>query len=268
MRLLNPPKAAVLKLDLHALELYEATPWTLRRLELGDIPTNLDEATRFDDPEKSLQFRSVSASSGPGGNTDAAFHSQGLTGDETRQKNIRRFFEAIDSQLVSQLPSAEMPLMLFGPEEEIGHYREVNHYPHLLARAVAHNPSDLDADEFRAMACEALAAYEREQAAARLEALGDASGKGLACLRVEELPLAAEQGRIDTLFLHAGDKRYGKIDRERGEVTVHVNQEPGDTELLAFTARAAALAGAGIRVFEEPESPLPDRSPVAAILRW
>ncbi|NNE93481.1 MAG: hypothetical protein HKN23_17685, partial [Verrucomicrobiales bacterium] len=56
----------VLLLDLDGIRLFHAGRWDVEEIELNDVPTSLEEAMRFDDPEKSLQFHTSEVSQTPG----------------------------------------------------------------------------------------------------------------------------------------------------------------------------------------------------------
>jgi hypothetical protein len=110
LRLLDPTMVSVLALDLGKTELFEASPWSFRRLDMGDMPESLDEAMKYDDPEKSLQHRSV------GGN-NTAYHGHFISGDEEHNKKIQRFFEMIDHELPNQLPDPNRPSFFLAPSQ-------------------------------------------------------------------------------------------------------------------------------------------------------
>ena len=61
LRLRGGRRAYLVALDLGGVRVYAADRWNCRRIDLGQIPTSLAKATRYDDPEESLQQRAVSA---------------------------------------------------------------------------------------------------------------------------------------------------------------------------------------------------------------
>lgn len=270
LRLLSPPRVNVLALDLGELRLFEATPWQLRALELGDLPTSLDEAMRFDDPEKSLQFRSVSSSNrvGPGGG-DAAFHGHGVTGKENELRKIRRYFEMIDDGLAGCLSGPEVPLVLLGPGSLVGHYREVNSYSRLESDGIDVNPSHLEQSELHRRIADWLEQRERSERAGDLEELEHALSKGLGSTDTAEIVKAAVDGRVAVFFADPDASCYGVVDRDEDRVELHEDRRPESDELIGFAATRAAVSGATVRLIGDGgEESLPGDAPMAAIFRY
>lgn len=257
-----------LVLDLQKLRLFESTQWQTREIPVTHGPESLEEAMRYDDPEKSLQFRRVSSSNLPGpGGGEVAFHGHGLTGQENRKKKVRRFFEMVSSELTRNLGNGGgLPLVLCGPEFEVGYFRQVCRHPHLCEDTIMLNPSSLPAgveETIRGWIGERNADFRRE-ACQRLE---EQISRGHASVKLKEVVGAAVQGRIDSLFVHPECRRFGRLDSQSGEVTLHQEWEPGDADLVAEAAVAAAGTGSRIHCLE-PSEILPEDAPLAGIFRY
>lgn len=244
LKLLDAPRYYVLMLDLDQIGLFVATHWLVEEMELNGLPRGLDESMTFDDPEKSLQNRRVSSSNLPGpGGGDVVFHGHGVTGDETRSKRIRRFFEKVDDGLAANLRDREGPLVLLGPDDEIGLYREVNHYPHLCEEHIHFNASNLKRDDLEGMIREWVADRANEGLAEKLGNFREARAQGRGSSDAVEVIKAAADGRVAAIFLMEGEYRYGVNDRETDRVELRDEREPGDEELLGAAAAAVASAG-------------------------
>ncbi|MEX2579976.1 MAG: hypothetical protein WD342_13035 [Verrucomicrobiales bacterium] len=269
-RFLNPVRRLVLVLDLNETRLFEATRWKVDEIELKDIPTSLEEAMRFDDPEKSLQFRSVSDSNlrGEGGG-EAAFHGHGVTTETNRNRKKQRFFEMISADIAKHFPDRNTPLVILGPDAERARYREVNHYEHLSDDEIDLNPSHLEKAELHRHITDHVAKVEEAESSSALARLEDHVGTDTSkgATTVEEVVEAALGGRIETLFVRAGARQYGTVDLETFRTEPHDSAEEGDTELVAFATNQAAMTNASIRVLDDGAT-LPGDSPVAAILRY
>ncbi len=263
-RLIGGFEAHVLVLDLDHVRLFYATRWRVQELKLEHTPLSLDEAMATDDPEKSLQFRSVSSSNLPGeGGGTAAFHGHGITGDETRRKRAKRFFEQLDNG-VRATAGDNVPLVLCGPDDEIGLYREVNHHPKLSHEAIRFNASNLDRDELHRRMREWV--IERDDALVE-ESLGNLQeglAKAEAVDEIGEIVRSAKNGRIAVLFVETGARLYG-IGDETGAI-VHDSPQPGDEELLGRAAHQVASQGGRVH-FLDPGR-LANGSKAAAILRY
>lgn len=223
---------------------------------------------KFDDPERSLQNRTVSWSNlpGPDGGT-IAFYAHGVTGDETRKRKARRFFEMVDNGLAGNFSNRETPLLLLGPDDEVGLYRQVNHYPHLCEDDLRFSASNLSGDRLEAMICEWIANRENAQKMERVTDLRDALGQGPASNDLGEVLKAALDGRIASLFLREGETRYGVGHRNADCVELHEARKAGDDELLDLAATSVATTSGEVR-FVGGNGDLGGDSPVAAVMRY
>ncbi|GAA5482978.1 hypothetical protein [Haloferula sargassicola] len=264
-RLIGGFEAHVLVLDLDRVRLFRATRWRVEEMELQHTPLSLAEAMATDDPEKSLQQRTVSSSNlgGEGGAT-TAFHGHGITGDETRRKRARRFFEQVENGVRATIGKLELPLVLFGPDDEVGLYRSLNHHPKLCPGDIRFNASHLDRGRLDTMIRDWMAERDAAQRTKNLESLHAGLAKGGALDRIDEIVRAADNGRVSTLFLQTGARRFGVVDAEGA--TVHPQPEPGDEELLGRAVRTVASQGGDIHFLAADA--MPDGRPAAALLRF
>ncbi len=259
----------LLALNLGGLRLFKASRWDLEEeIQLTHVPSTLDEAMKYDDPEESLQSRSVSSSNMPGaGGGNVAFNGQGVTGDEMRNKKIRRFFEMVDKGLPKNFNDLEMPLVLMGPDFEISLYREVNHYPHLCEQHIATSVAHLSDDELTQTICEWVAERDAADRSQEIDKLNDRIGLGEASIDFKEIVKGAETARIDTLLVDEKAQRWGTSDPSNDQVILHDEQQPDSQELVGAATLAAAASGARIQFIEAGEK-LPGEAPLAAVFRY
>lgn len=267
LRLTGGPRAYVLLLDLGEVRLFEAERWRVEEVALEKVPRSIEEAMRFDDPEKSLQNRRVTASNLPGpGGGQVAFHGHGITGDETQRKQAKRFFERLDKGLAAHFADRETPLLLFGPDAEIGLYREVNHYPHLAEDEIRFNAGNLGRAELETMIKKTMASREARRLQRKLGDLRDSLGQGTGTVELGESVKGAVDGRVATLLVKDGEYRYGRILRDEDRVELHEERQPRDEELVGAAALATTATGGEVVYMEGEE--LPEGSPVGAIFRF
>jgi hypothetical protein len=77
---------------------------------------------------------------------------------------------------------------------------------------------------------------------------------------------AALQGRVDTLFVAAGEQRWGTADPRTLQVTIHDLPQPGDEDLLDRAAVHTLLTSG--TVFAVPVQQVPGPGPAAVLLRY
>lgn len=267
-RLTGGSQYHLLVLDLGGLRLFKASRWDLEEVQLTHVPLTLEEAMKYDDPEESLQSRTVSASNMPGaGGGNVAFNGQGVTGDEMRKKKIRRFFEMVNKGLPENFDDLEMPLALMGPDFEISLYREVNHYPHLCEQHIAKSAARLSDDEVKQTVCEWVSGIDAADRSQEIETLNDRLGPGDASIDFKEIVQGAETARIATLLVDEDARRWGRSDGSGGEVILHSERKSDSQELVGATSMAAAASGARIQYIAAGEE-LPGKAALAAVFRY
>ncbi|MDF1755375.1 MAG: hypothetical protein P1U89_21485 [Verrucomicrobiales bacterium] len=257
----------VLVLDLNKTRLFDVSRWCAREIALENVPTSLDEAMRYDDPEKSLQHHTAESATG-GSPQNTMYHGHGITGDETRQKKIRRFFEMVNHDLASNFPDREVPLLLFGLETEIGHYRPVNSYPHLLDEAIVFNSTDLSDDKLKAKMLEAVEARAVKAHNESLKNLESQINRGNGTTDLREIVKGAETGRIDTLYVTKGSSQYGVYEAESNSVELEKDGESGKRSEDLVERAVLTTVRTGGRVHHTDRNELPSGVALAAIFRY
>jgi hypothetical protein len=261
----------LLALSLGQVRLYEGARWDIEEVDLAEGPESLQEALRYDDPERQLQFHTSTREPGGVGQRPATFHGQGIEDDE--KENILRFFHRLDAALQPALADGE-PLLLAGVEYLLPLYREANSYAHLVEEAVEVDPEALGSQELHERAWRILeprfAAGQRE-AAARYEALAGA-GSERASDALEQVVPAAYRARVDALFLAAGMQRWGAFDADANTVHVRGGEAPGakgapgEEDLLDFAAIHTLLNGGDVYLVAPGEAP--GGGDLAALFRY
>jgi hypothetical protein len=262
----NGGRFYLLTLSLGQIRLFQGTRWGLSAVDLGEGPASLDEAIRYDDPEKQLQFHTSTRGPGGVGQRPATFHGQGVSADDEKA-NILRFFHRLD-QAVRSVLGGDEPLVLAGVEHLPPLYREANSYPHLVEDAIQADPEALPVDDLHERAWQIVEphfAADRRAAAVRYAQLAGAGGER-ASDELEQVVLAAYRGRVASLFVAAGVQRWGSFDADANLVRVRAERAPGGEDLLDFAAVHTLLHGGAVYLVETKE--VPGGSAVAAIFRY
>lgn len=254
----------LLALSRQRVRLYEATRDSLREMDTGDAPTRLGDAVGYDWEERSLQFYTATPKSR--GRRVPEFHGQGSPGDD-RGDELERFLRLVDSAVCDLVPDDSAPLVIAAVDEIAGEYRKLSAYPRLAEGFVEANPDHADEAELLERAWRVAAeplAGERRQAAADI---GERLGTGRAAGTLEEVVVAAADGRVETLFVTADTQRWGRFDPMQRTVTVHPEAEPLDEDLLNRAAVETLVHDGSVHVVASQEMPV-DGSAVAAALRY
>lgn len=249
----------VLAISQNRVRLLECTRFSEREIVLEGVPASLAEAVKHDDPEKQLQFHSA----GPG--NGAIFHGQGV--DETYEKNaILRYFQQVDRGLQEILKTTRAPLVLAAVDYLHPIYRQANSYRHLLETGIEGNPDEVSAAILKEQGwAKILPALEsaRENA---LELYNNAVGTGVSASALEEVVVAAHDGRVATLFVGNGMARWGRFAEGERKIILSDEKRTGDEDLIDLAASLTLSKGGSVYTLE-PEK-MPGQAAAAALLRY
>lgn len=254
----------VLALTLERPRLLEVTAEGVRRLEPAAMPAGI-EALGYDQYYAEVQVHSA----GPAGaaRQPPIVHGHGDDDEERAKKDVLSYFRQVAAAL-DELPD-DAPVVLASVAEHEALFRQAGGdgvADRLAPVSLPGSPERVPEHELAARARALLAetgAAERERALLRFRELGD---RERLARDPERVVAAAAEGRVDTLFLVPGTRRWGTFDDSTHEVRLHAVREPGDDD-LADLAVARTLAQGGA-VVSTPLSSAPDGAPLAAILRY
>jgi hypothetical protein len=258
----------VLALSQNAVRLLQCTRDSFSEVELQGVPTSMEEALQFDDPERQLQYHTGSSSPGGAGKRPAIFHGQGVGVDDVKP-NILRYFRMVNQGLHALLHNQNAPLVLAGVEYLHPIYREANDYPHLIEQGIEGSPDRWNAQELHKQAwqiVEPLFIKSQQEARDRYQQFaGSENGKGLNDLK--KIIRAAMRGQVDTLFVVTDQQQWGQFDPETDSIQLHKEPQAYDEDLLDLAAVQTILNRGTVYALKAEEMPEPS-SPIAAILRY
>jgi hypothetical protein len=132
----------ILALSQNEIRLLQGTQYKINRVDLENVPCNIAEALKYDDPEKQLQFRTGTPR--VVGKRPAIFHDHGVGTDDPQHKaNILRYFQKVDKGIYELLKKEKAPLVLAGVEYLLPIYQEANSYHNLVKNGITGNPEQL-----------------------------------------------------------------------------------------------------------------------------
>lgn len=254
----------VLALSLNRVRVFEATRFTMRELDLPGVPASLEDVVGADWEQRSLQLH-MSTPAGDGSRT-AEYHGHGVGHDDT-DAEVEVFLRQVDGGLRSQLPDAVAPLVVASVTELYGEFRKITQHRNVVDGFIRGNPDVLDERDLIESGwrlVEPSFAARRAVAADRIRAR---LGTGRAIQQLQEVVVAAADGRVDELFVARGVERWGRFERGSRSVVLHGAPESQDEDLLNRATVEAITHDA--EVFVVPPEDVPsDGSPVAAALRY
>jgi hypothetical protein len=272
----------VLALSQKNVRLFAAGREGAHEIALGGLPRSVQEALHYDESEHALQFHSVPSTPqtiGSRGRAGAAgqavttgrrqgmFHGHGTVDDDAKEQ-VERFFQLLAEGLekVWRLHAPPLPLVLAGVEYEQAMFRAVSRHPRIVAQGIEGNVELLSGEELRDRAQPLVgpALHEEERRAAAT--FQDLAGTPRASSDLEEVLLAAADGRVDALFCDTGVQRWGRFDTIARTVEVHPSREAGDEDLVDRAATEAVFHGGRVYAVRPGEGIA--LGPVAAVFRY
>lgn len=253
----------VLALSLNHVRLIEGTRYGASEIEVENLPASLKEVLGSYDFEQQLQFHTRAQQSG--GERAAVFHGQGGGQDDVKPR-ILEYFRRIDGSLHGKIGNENAPLVLAAVNELFPLYREVNTYKNLVDEGITGNPESFSAEDLRQRAWQIVEPKfleTRREAESRYKAL---AGTGRTSNNLEEVLVAAHDGRIEELFVAVGVQSWGGFDQERRSVAVHDQPEPGDRDLLDVCAARTVINGGAVYAVTPNDVPGGER--LAAVFRY
>ncbi len=187
----------VLALSAGQVRLVAATRHAAYELELGSIPARIDDVDPDRDHQQHLQFSSQGGASTPN------YHGHAADGSADRVR-LERFCRRVADGIDAVLGRATVrPLVVAAVESTYAAFRAVCRRPGVLGPVLG-SPEQHSVADLQELAWPLVAEHEAADAAQVAERVGAALAAGRALIDPVDIKHAAEQGRVDTLFVDAG----------------------------------------------------------------
>jgi hypothetical protein len=253
----------ILAISAGRVRLLQATADRVNEVELKSLPKGLDDALKYDDQERQLQFH-TRAPRGKGKRA-AMFHGQGVGIDDAKDR-LLRYFRQVNAGLHDFLQSESAPLILAGVKYYWPIYRQANTYGYLLEKGVAGNPENMSEESLHERSWRIARSYFGKDLQAALSRYREASHTDQASNDLKAVIAAAYHGRVDILFVAAGIQCWGKFDPHKNSIHFHKKAQPGDEDLLDFAALHAFLNSG--KVYALGPEKVQDGARLAALFRY
>ena len=235
---------------------HHITPVIIRDL----VPEDL-EASMMTQSVPSLQYHSA-------GSAGAMFHGQG-GGKDQRIADLENYFRAVDNGLMEMLYDENAPMVLAAVDYLVPIYREVASYPHIVEQHISGNPDREDPVLLHEKAVHILRPYFQSDLIQHKEQFDHFLHEGQASTNLSDVVQAAQEGRVDTLFV---DKDSPVLWGFHQQLTNHAvshykEQTEFNTCLLNYAALQSWKNGGTVHLVSREEMPQAD-SPLNAMFRY
>lgn len=246
----------VMALSQDEIQLFHGTSVGLDQVELDGLPL----AMWLTMPRRRPQVHAFLADRGGTGGR-AVFHG---ADDYDVKPLILQHFRRVDHALRELLAGDTAPVVLTGVRYLQAIYHQANTHPPLLSAGIDGSPRDARPDQLHRRAWALVEPLLRSRETAAATGYRALQGTGRTCNTPHEAFAAAQQGRVETLFLCADtpERRTGSD----GVPLRLLADTPTPSDQLDLAA-VATLRHAGT-VYAVPATRMPDADPVAATLRY
>lgn len=253
----------VLCVSQRSVRLLRGSRHRVRDVELTDIPTNLREVVESPPPRSDTMARPASSAvrGGP-----AVFYGHGGADDSFKKDEADRFLREVDSGLRELLAGRDLPMVLVGLDVMLSLYRDITSYPNVMSTAVRQNPDQLSTEQLHAAAWPIVESALTSRTSQALDKYHALAGTGQASSDEQTVRDAAEEGRIDMLFLAADRRGWEQEPGESAVVQLGFNGRTTQAEVLDRTATATLTTGG--QAFVVPREAMPGGGDVAATFRY
>ena len=253
----------ILAVSMDSLRLMRATPHSIEEVDITDVPRSLAEATRYDDYQKKNLQRHPTSRAGVGGRTMQHGHGPG---DEDLKEEIKRYFQAADAGVCRMLTTDGAPLVVAAVDYLITMYRHVTDYRNVVNKGIEGNPDQLSPRQLLERARPIVDPIFREPLLKAKDKYGRSEGVGLASCALLDVVRGAHAGRVESLMVAKGERRWGVYVADADALEVHDDPSPGDGDLLDLATRQSLLHGGSVYLVERDEMPCAE--PIAAVFRY
>ena len=253
----------LLSISLARTRLYRGSPRGLAEPKDVALPSGIGLVRR------ETEYQETHHAPGPRRHTaHAKGQVRGDAPDELRKAELIELLRRVAAAVEPLIKRAPAPLLLAAGPEIGGNFRNIAPWPELEAEGIQENPDALGEAELHRRAQQIMAPKAK---AARAVALGRLysllqPGTGQATAVPQEIVEAAHYGRVDTLFLAAEARLWGRFDESSQRALVHATPVQGDGDLLNFAALMTLRQGGAVITVAADELPAPHLG--AAILRY
>ncbi len=182
-------------------------------------------------------------------------------------RDLEQFFRAVDQAVAHRYAkSGGRGLILAALPEHHNLFRSVSKNPQLLKEAIDVHPDAMSLDTLRERAWQLIQPYYLDRLSGLVDAYGVATGKNQGSALLDDIAIAAVEGRVATLLLEADRMVPGHIDAVTGKVTTAQLDDPKVDDLLDDLGEWVLKSGGDVVMV--PAERMPSTTGAAAAFRF
>ncbi len=231
-----------LSLNLHQISFYKGDRERLKEIPVDDlIPQRIEEVIGYDYKEKSLQFRTQK-----GNNKEAVFHGHGTWKGEFKKEEILKYFREVDKKITSLIHDKNIPLVIIGSDHHFSIYQKANTYPSILDIHMNINPKQINIKELHEKIWRQLYPLFDKVRIEKVKLFHYFNNTTRVSYDIQNILLAAIEGKIDTLFVRKGSEEWGILDKENNRVVIEDEQTESNISLINLAVTETIKNGGNV----------------------
>lgn len=256
----------LLVLSKHACKFYEGDQFEMKKLQIDELPTGIDDVVPFELKEARQLHRRAGAAAGAAASVGASFHGHG-SGLSDEDEYLLQYLKEVDQTLWSEvLHNQHVPLVLASVDYEIAYYKQISNYKHIAEVSLTGNFEHEDRQSLYQKVRDKLAPYFREYSKEALKNYYNNSAKELTTSIPEEVIPAAYFAQVSDLFVQKDQRIWGHFDESNNKVSIHEKKQDDDECLINKAIVKTIMNGGEVHVLEKEK--MPADSPIAAFMRY
>ena len=145
-------------------------------------------------------------------------------------------------------------------------FQKVSNNPHLLPHGIMINPKSISIEKLQNLAWEIIEPEYFSTLDKLAEQFNQAKADGMGSDTMEEIGVAAAQGRVDTLILESDRIIPGRVNRETGSIEAGDLEHPEIDDLLDDIGELVLQKGGNVMIV--PVEKMATFTGIAAIFRY
>jgi len=244
------------------LVLYEGNKYGIEKIPFDPgTPTTIDEVLGDEHPQSYLSHGSHGKTEGT-----AMYHGHGGKKDAI-EDDIERFFRYVDRFILDNYSRKQnLPLILVSLAEHYGMFKKISQNPNLVPRIIKDSYKALDEDKMLDEALKIMEVLYKEKIEHIIESYKNAEASLQGSGDLEQVAMAAVEGKVDTILIGAEKMIPGKIDDMTGKIVYGDKKDPDFDDVLDDLAESVIKKKGKVLVL--PGDDMPVSTGVAAIYRY
>lgn len=256
----------LLVLSKHACKIYEGDQFEMKKLEIEELPTGIDDVIHFELKGDRKMHRRAGAAAGAAASVGANFHGHG-SGLSDEDEYLLQYLKEVDQTLWTELlHNQHVPLVIASVDYEIAYYKQISNYKHIADVCLTGNFEHEDRHSLYMKVKEKLAPYFREYTNDALKNYYNHSAKELTSPIPKEVISAACFAQVSDLFVQKDQRIWGKFDEDNNKIIIHDEKEANDECLINKAIIKTIMNGGEVHMLEKEK--MPADTPIAAFMRY